>query len=136
MEPGARVVLTHGLRSSPFSTAFLASRAAPIITEGFEVLVHEVIAAIDDRAVVDLELRAVLQRDPGRVRRAVDPAGALVVVPVVRRARAVAALGVRGRVAGREGLVARLVDLRLDAVRLLLAGNTGLVVTRHRSRRR
>ena len=30
----------------PFSTAFFASRAAPIITDGFEVFVHEVIAAI------------------------------------------------------------------------------------------
>ena len=46
MEPGASDVLTHGLRSRPFSTAFLASRAAPIITDGFEVLVHDVIAAI------------------------------------------------------------------------------------------
>ena len=45
-EPGASVVLTHGLRWRPFSTAFLASRAAPIITDGFEVLVHDVIAAI------------------------------------------------------------------------------------------
>ena len=40
------MVLTHGLRCSPFSTAFLASRAAPIITDGLEVLVHDVIAAI------------------------------------------------------------------------------------------
>ena len=46
MEPGASVVLTQGLRCRPFSTAFLASRAAPIITEGLEVLVQEVIAAI------------------------------------------------------------------------------------------
>src|SRR5580700_2662477 len=46
LEPGARVVFTHGLRSRPNSTAFLATRAAPIITEGLEVLVHEVIAAI------------------------------------------------------------------------------------------
>ena len=45
-DPGASVVFTHGLRVRPFSTAFLASRPAPIITEGFEVLVHEVIAAI------------------------------------------------------------------------------------------
>src|SRR5689334_17251815 len=45
-EPGARVVLTHGLRSRPRSTAFLARRAAPSITDGFEVLVHDVIAAI------------------------------------------------------------------------------------------
>ena len=40
------MVLTHGLRCRPFSTAFLASSAAPIITDGLEVLVHEVIAAI------------------------------------------------------------------------------------------
>ena len=45
-EPGASVVLTHGLRDSPASTAFLASSAAPTITEGFEVFVHEVMAAI------------------------------------------------------------------------------------------
>src|SRR5215203_7381566 len=46
LEPGASVVFTHGRRCSPRSTAFLASSAAPIITEGLEVLVHEVIAAI------------------------------------------------------------------------------------------
>ena len=46
LEPGASVVLTHGLRDRPFSTAFLASSAAPIMTEGLEVLVHEVIAAM------------------------------------------------------------------------------------------
>ncbi len=40
------MVLTHGLRWRPFSTAFLASSAAPIITDGLEVLVQEVIAAI------------------------------------------------------------------------------------------
>ena len=46
LEPGARVVFTQGLRLRPFSTAFLASRAAPIITNGLEVFVQEVIAAI------------------------------------------------------------------------------------------
>src|SRR6188472_1968373 len=46
LEPGASVVLTHGLRDSPLSTAFFASSAAPIITDGFEVLVHDVMAAI------------------------------------------------------------------------------------------
>src|SRR3954463_15571019 len=45
-DPGASEVLTHGLRDRPRSTAFLASSAAPIMTEGLEVLVHEVIAAI------------------------------------------------------------------------------------------
>ena len=45
-EPGASDDFTHGLRFSPFSTAFFASRPAPIITDGFDVFVHEVIAAI------------------------------------------------------------------------------------------
>ena len=40
------MVFTHGLEVSPFSTAFLASSAAPSITSGLEVLVHDVIAAI------------------------------------------------------------------------------------------
>jgi hypothetical protein len=38
--------LTHGLTSNPSSTAFFASNPAPIKTFGFDVLVHEVIAAI------------------------------------------------------------------------------------------
>src|SRR5918999_6514432 len=46
LEPGARVVFTHGLRDSPRSTALRASSAAPSITCGLEVLVQEVIAAI------------------------------------------------------------------------------------------
>src|SRR5918993_2810664 len=46
LEPGARLVLTQGLRSSPRSTAFFASSAAPTMTDGLDVLVHEVIAAI------------------------------------------------------------------------------------------
>src|SRR6476661_10067368 len=46
LDPGASVVFTHGLVARPRSTAFLASSAAPIITCGLEVLVHEVIAAM------------------------------------------------------------------------------------------
>src|SRR5690242_8907511 len=46
LEPGASVVLTHGLRASPFSTAFFASSAAATITDGLDVLVHDVIAAM------------------------------------------------------------------------------------------
>ncbi len=46
LEPGASVVLTHGLRVRPRSTAFLASSAAPIMTCGFDVLVQEVMAAM------------------------------------------------------------------------------------------
>ena len=45
-EPGANVVLTQGLRVRPFSTAFLASKPAAIITDGLDVFVQEVIAAI------------------------------------------------------------------------------------------
>ena len=45
-EPGARLVLTHGLRSKPRARAFRATRPAPIMTEGFDVLVQLVIAAI------------------------------------------------------------------------------------------
>src|SRR3954447_23664303 len=44
-EPGASDVFTHGLRVSPRSTALRASRPAPTMTNGFDVLVHEVIAA-------------------------------------------------------------------------------------------
>src|SRR5438876_3250543 len=46
LEPGARVVFTHGLRDRPRSTALRASSAAPIITDGLDVLVHEVMAAM------------------------------------------------------------------------------------------
>src|SRR6185503_8681674 len=46
LEPGASVVFTQGRLCRPRSTAFLASSAAPIITDGFDVLVHEVIAAM------------------------------------------------------------------------------------------
>jgi hypothetical protein len=45
-EPGASDDLTQGLRSRPRSTAFFASRPAPTITCGFDVFVHDVIAAI------------------------------------------------------------------------------------------
>ena len=45
-EPGASEVFTHGLDSRPRATALRASRPAAIITDGFDVFVHEVIAAI------------------------------------------------------------------------------------------
>ena len=38
--------MTHGLDVSPRSTALRASSPAPIITDGFDVFVHDVIAAI------------------------------------------------------------------------------------------
>ncbi len=45
-EPGASEVLTQGATFNPLATAFCASRPAPIMTLGFEVLVQEVMAAI------------------------------------------------------------------------------------------
>ena len=45
-EPGASEVFTHGIRSRPASTAFFASRPAPTITDGFDVFVQLVIAAM------------------------------------------------------------------------------------------
>src|SRR5262245_61209824 len=44
-EPGASEVFTQGGVSSPFSTAFLASKPAATITDGFDVLVQLVMAA-------------------------------------------------------------------------------------------
>ena len=44
--PGASEVLTVGPTRRPRATALRASRPAPTITVGFEVLVHDVIAAI------------------------------------------------------------------------------------------
>ena len=49
VDPGASEVFTHGLRSRPRSTALRASSPAPIITDGFDVLVQLVIAAITTR---------------------------------------------------------------------------------------
>src|SRR3954454_21069098 len=45
-EPGAREVLTHGLRCRPRSTALRATRPAASITDGFDVFVQDVMAAI------------------------------------------------------------------------------------------
>ena len=45
-EPGASDVLTHGWRVSPRAAALRASRPAPSMTDGFEVFVHDVIAAM------------------------------------------------------------------------------------------
>src|ERR687888_299792 len=46
LEPGASEVFTHGLAASPRSTALRASRPAASITDGLDVLVQLVIAAI------------------------------------------------------------------------------------------
>ena len=44
-DPGARLVFTQGFRVSPRSTAFLATRPAPIMTPGLDVFVQLVMAA-------------------------------------------------------------------------------------------
>src|SRR3954447_6593723 len=46
LEPGASDVFTHGLVLRPFSTAFLATSPAATITDGFDVFVQLVMAAI------------------------------------------------------------------------------------------
>src|ERR671913_918631 len=46
LDPGASEVLTHGLEARPRSTALRASSPAASITDGLEVLVQEVMAAI------------------------------------------------------------------------------------------
>ena len=45
-EPGASEVLMWGFTLRPFSTAFFARSPAAMSTLGFEVLVHEVMAAM------------------------------------------------------------------------------------------
>src|SRR3954451_5009018 len=46
LEPGASDVFTHGWRCRPRARALRASRPAPSMTDGFDVFVHDVIAAI------------------------------------------------------------------------------------------
>src|ERR1700738_1519908 len=46
LEPGASDVLTHGWATRPRSTAFLAKSPAAIMTEGLDVLVQLVMAAM------------------------------------------------------------------------------------------
>src|SRR3546814_4420849 len=46
LEPGASDVFTQGLVLSPASTALLASSPAPSITDGFDVFVQLVMAAM------------------------------------------------------------------------------------------
>src|SRR4051794_31294474 len=64
-EPGASEVLTHGLRCRPRSTALRASSPAPTITNGFEVLVHEVMAATTTAPW------SIATSSPSRVKRAI-----------------------------------------------------------------
>ena len=68
-EPGASEVLTWGWTSRPRSTAALASRPAAIITDGLEVLVQEVMAAIttDPSSTLLPGLTAVATPPPARL---------------------------------------------------------------------
>src|SRR3954451_9550665 len=64
-EPGASDVFTQGLLCRPRSTAFFASRPAPTITNGFDVLVHDVMAATTTAPW------SISTSSPSRVKRAV-----------------------------------------------------------------
>src|SRR5215469_13136359 len=80
-DPGASVVLTHGLRSSPASTAFFASSAAPTITEGLDVLVQDVIAAMTTEPwSTDVWVPSSRVTSAGRVGLPAGPADALAAV--------------------------------------------------------
>src|SRR5215831_10543375 len=46
LDPGARLVFTQGLAFNPRSTAFFASKPAASMTDGFDVLVQLVMAAM------------------------------------------------------------------------------------------
>src|SRR5918999_6085281 len=65
-DPGAREVLTHGLDLSPLSTAFLARRPAPSITDGLEVLVQLVIAAMTTEPSLRCTSSVLSSRSVGR----------------------------------------------------------------------
>src|SRR5437763_17180621 len=65
LEPGASEVFTHGLRCKPRSTALRASSPAPTMTKGFEVLVHDVMAATTTAPW------SISTSSPSRVKRAV-----------------------------------------------------------------
>src|SRR5256885_16624463 len=56
-EPGAKVVFTCGFTDSPFSIAFFARSPAAIITDGFDVFVQLVIAAMTTDPSVTCSVR-------------------------------------------------------------------------------
>ena len=118
VEPGASEVFTQGLRARPRSIALRASRPAPTITLGLEVLVQLVIAAMTTRPWSSSTVGAVLEGDLDRVaaaRAATVAAGAADGRP---RLAALVVVVLGRRVGGREGLLDRLVA----AVAHLLAG--------------
>src|SRR4051794_10814473 len=92
LEPGASDVFTHGFTDSPRSTAFFASSAAPTITDGFDVLVHDVIAAMTTA--------------PWSSSNSVPSPSVTTTGSLGRPASAGAALGTRGRSASVEWCVA------------------------------
>ena len=111
VEPGASEVFTHGRRARPRSIALRASRPAPTITDGLEVLVQLVIAAITTRpwssstTVPSSSVTSTassLQRQSGR-RRAPGHRGT--------RAVALEVVVLGRRVGGRERLLPGLVEV-------------------------
>ena len=110
-EPGASEVLTHGFACRPRATALRASSPAPTITDGFEVFVQLVIAAITTWPWSSSKLSPSSVDGRGRLlsleRRRAPPAPR----PPARRAASgsVAGRAVGGRVRGRVGLGDRLV---------------------------
>ena len=117
-EPGASVVLTHGLLRSPFAAAFFATRPAAISTDGFDVFVQLVIAAIttapwpsanEPRSVVTSVVAARLPGaawPPSLVHASIEPASQPAVSPsrpptALRQARRLVLSGTRS--CGRAG---------------------------------
>src|SRR3954464_9442703 len=126
LEPGASVVFTQGLAARPRSTAFLASSAAPIMTCGFDVFVHEVIAAMTTwpwSTSVSVP-SSIVTRVGFEGRCAPVPETAVCGFPA---SPLPCAKGVTGA-APRDRPARRLVGLRLHAVGLLLLRNARLAV--------
>src|SRR5688572_20507941 len=94
-------VLTHGLTARPLSTAFLASSAAPSITEGFEVLVHDVIEEITTAPwSSSKDVPSAVVTRVGFVGRPVAPAAAETAVRGFPPSPLPCALGLAGSLAG------------------------------------
>src|SRR3954463_6478313 len=75
-DPGARDVLTVGPTRRPRATAFRASSPAPTITVGFDVLVHEVMAAMTTEPSVTTDCSAVAATAAGVVVPSSEPVAA------------------------------------------------------------
>ena len=101
--------MTHGLALRPFFTALRASRPAASMTDGFEVFVHDVIAAIVTAPWSSVNFWPSSSDDRGRLRA--PSSGAWLWWWCVWRA-----VLVLGRVSGRVGCRERLRALEVDQV--------------------